>query len=147
MQAHFEITNDLERRVVYTRMTGTFARADMIAWARAYRDQATLPYNGRRHMVIANMLGMKTLNPAIAHIMGEEIGHSRRNGAVLCAHLSDDTVQRLQAARLARKNSPHDDVTVEVVSLQEARRVIASCARRIDDPRFAGAIRAALGPG
>ena len=116
----------------------------MERWARAYRIQATTPYSGERHMVFANMLGMKTVHPSIAQIMGEEIGHARRNGVALCVHLSDDTVQRLQAARIARQNSVHDDVTVDVDSVEEGRRVIAICSKRMDDARFGGSLRDVL---
>jgi hypothetical protein len=39
-------------------------------------------------------------------------------------HLSDDSVARLQAARLARQASPYDDSTFDVVSLDEAEKVL-----------------------
>jgi hypothetical protein len=95
-------------------------------------------------MVVADMRGMKTLHPS-AELMGAEIGYARRHGAVLCAHISDNTVQGLQAARVARQNSTTDDVTVDVDSPEEAERVVRAYAKYLDDPRFIGSIRAALG--
>ncbi|HEX3777361.1 MAG TPA: hypothetical protein VHV51_22965 [Polyangiaceae bacterium] len=144
MKAEFEIKNDDVRRVVYVRMTGTFDEAAMHAWARAYRAQGTALHAGKRHMVIADMRGMKTMHPSLAAIMGAEIGYARRHGVVLCAHVSDNTVQGLQAARVARQNSASDDVTVDVDSLDEAERVVRAYAKYLDDPRFKGSIRDAL---
>src|SRR5262245_47337955 len=142
--AQCEFENDLRRRVLKVRMTGIFDEREMRAWTRAYRERGTTPYHGRPHMVIADMRGMKTLHPSIAAIMGQEIGYARRHGVVLCAHLSDDTVQRLQASRIARQSSPFDDVTVDVDSLAEAQRVVSAYSRFLDDPRFKGSIRSAL---
>ncbi|HEY4105383.1 MAG TPA: hypothetical protein VGM44_15905 [Polyangiaceae bacterium] len=144
MKAEFEITNDAARRVVYVRMTGTFDEAAMHAWAKAYRSEGTALHGGKRHMVIADMRGMKTMHPALASIMGAEIGYARRHGVVLCAHVSDNTVQGLQASRVARQNSTTDDVTVDVDSPEEAERVVRAYAKYLDDPRFKGSIRDAL---
>jgi hypothetical protein len=79
------------------------------------------------------MRGMKATHPSVAQILGDEIGHARRNGVVLCAHLSDDTVQRLQARRVARENSTYDDVTVDLATVEEAELVLEEARRRIDD--------------
>ena len=40
----------------------------------------------------------------VSKLLRELSDHARRNGVVLCAHISDDTVQRLQAARVGRQN-------------------------------------------
>lgn len=140
----FDIKNELGRRVVRVRMSGTFDEKGMRAWCSAYRERATNPYKGKRHMVIADMRGMKTVHPSIAALMGAEIGHARVNGVVLCAHISDDTVQRLQAARVARQNSADDEATIDVATIEEAERVVDGYMRFIDDQRFSGSIRAAL---
>ena len=139
-KAEFEVVVDLPNRTLSTRMTGLFSEADMIAWAKEYRE-GTDKFQNRKHMVIADMRGMKTVHPSIANIMGAEIGYAREHGVVLCAHLSDDTVQRLQARRVARQNSPADNVTVDVSSVQEARRVVDEARERIDDNSSARTIR------
>ncbi len=53
-------------------------------------------------------------------------------------------MQRLQAARVARQNSPGDDITIDVDSLEEAQRVAQSYAKFLDDPRYAHSLREAL---
>jgi hypothetical protein len=113
----------------------------MKGWAALYRRAGTDRFNGRKHMVIADMRGMKASHPSVAAIMGAEIGHARRNGVVLCAHISDDTVLRFQAARVVRENVVGDDVTVDVVSLEEARRVVEEARSRIDDATPLASIR------
>ena len=140
LKADFEVVLDLANRTLFTRMTGLFSEADMLAWAKQYHE-ATDRFQGRKHMVIADMRGMKTVHPSIANIMGVEIGYAREHGVVLCAHLSDDTVQRLQARRVARQNSPDDNVTVDVSSIQEARKVVDEAKGRIDDASSARSIR------
>jgi hypothetical protein len=138
--AHYEVALDLPNRTLFTRMTGLFSESDMHAWAKEYHE-ATERFQGRKHMVIADMRGMKTVHPSIANIMGAEISHAREHGVVVCAHLSDDTVQRLQARRIARQNSPDDNVTVDVSSIQESRKVIDEARDRIDDKSSAKTIR------
>jgi hypothetical protein len=139
-KAEFEVVLDLANRTIFTRMNGLFSETDMQSWARQYRE-ATDRFQGRKHMVIADMRGMKTVHPSIASLMGAEIGYARDHGVVLCAHLSDDTVQRLQARRVARQNSPADNVTVDVSSPEEARRVVEEAKDRIDDASSARSIR------
>jgi hypothetical protein len=43
---------------------------------------------------------------------------------VCCAHVSDVTVTRLQAGRIARQASEGDDVTIDCVSIEEAERAL-----------------------
>jgi hypothetical protein len=123
--AEYDLKNELGRRVVRVRMTGLFDEKTMREWCADYRERGTHPYRGIRHAVIADMRGMKTVHPSIAELMGEEIGYARRNGVVVCAHLSDDTMQRLQASRIARKHATDDGETIDVATLQEAERVVS----------------------
>jgi hypothetical protein len=82
-------------------------------------------YRGAKHMVLADMRGMKPASNKVAEKLGELIGYQRANGVFLCVHISDETVTRLQMARLSRKASPHDQMTVDVVSLDEAETVLS----------------------
>src|SRR5690242_651644 len=113
MKGRFEIRDDRAKRTVYLKMTGIFMEEEMVAWCTEYR-RITESYRDRAHLVLADMRGMKAAHPDVAKLMGAEIGHARQHGAVRCAHVSDDTVQRLQVARVARQHSPGDDVTVDV---------------------------------
>jgi hypothetical protein len=115
-------------------MSGIFDEAAMRDWAGRYR-RATDAFGGRPHLVLADMRGMKPTHPQVAAILGDEIGYARRNGCVRCAHLSDDSVQRMQAARVARMASPGDDVTVTVNSVAEAERVLDEARRELQANR------------
>jgi hypothetical protein len=139
-----ELRVDLVGRTVYVRMHGIFNEEDMKEWSKHYREKATKAFRGIKHMVIADMRGMRPSALHVAKIMGDEIGYARLHGVVLCAHMSDHTVLRLQAARVARQNSPDDDVTVDVTSLEEAHAVIEEGRARLDDRRYAGSIREAV---
>jgi len=134
---------NVQGRIIHARVTGLFNEPEMREVA-VTMNKTTDRLQGKRHIVIADMRGFKTLHPSLAAIMGESIGYGRRNGCVLCLHVSDDTVQRLQAARIARQNSPYDDVTVDVESLEEAERLAELYEKFVDDPKFTASIRNAL---
>lgn len=141
MKPTWEVKNDLAKRTVYTKISGILGESDIAAWATEYAEKATAPYKGRRHMVIADMRGMRPLSVALATKLGEAIGHARKNGVVFCAHISDDTVQRLQAARVARQNSPDDDVTIDCATLDEAYKVCDEVRSKLDDPSIVTSAR------
>jgi hypothetical protein len=124
MKANYSFVNRPGERTIRLRMTGEFDVRAMERWSEEYR-RVTREYSGRRHMVLADMRGTAPLEPQAAEIFGEAIAFSRRNGVVCCAHLSDDTVQKLQAARLGRSIDEYDDITVDVVSVDEAERLFA----------------------
>ena len=119
-RATFSVT--YRDRTVYVRMQGIFDVPDMERFAAEYR-RVTDERDGADHIVLADMRGMKPASPDAAKVFGEAIGYARARGVVRCAHLSDSTVQRLQARRVAREHSPGDDVTVDVVSESEAAKV------------------------
>jgi hypothetical protein len=134
MHAKFEIQVDKRNWTIYCRLSGIFEEPEMRAWAAEYRA-ATDSFRGRPHLVLADMRGMKPTHPDVAAIMGKEIAYARLHGAVRCAHLSDDVVQRMQAARVARQASPEDDVTVCASTLEEAERVLNEARRDLLENR------------
>jgi hypothetical protein len=120
----FSVRNDVRARTIHLTLNGTIRDAEL----RQCIDQmraATDAYHGTEHMVLADMRGMAALPPDVSALMGETMAYQRRRGVVLCAHLSDSSIIRLQAKRLAREAQPDDKATVEVVSLEEAQRVLA----------------------
>ncbi len=137
------VTHNLTGRIIECRMRGLFGEADRIEAATTIRHETDLAA-GKRHIVVADMCGMKTVHPSIARHMGEAIGYQRTHGCVLCVHVSDDTVQRLQAAHLARQYSRNDDVTIEADSIAQARSIARSYEKYLDDPKYRGSIREAI---
>jgi len=124
MKASFDFFNDLPRRTIRVRMTGEFDVQSIERFAEEYRE-VTREYAGQAHFVLADMRGTAPIAPDVAIVLGEVMAWSRRHGVVRCVHCSDDTVYRLQAARLGRMSSPHDDLTVDVVSVDEGERVLS----------------------
>jgi hypothetical protein len=123
-EASFEVKNDAPLRTIFVRMTGLFDAEAMESFAREYLA-ATDQYRGESHLVLADMRGMRPAGADVAASLGNAIGTARKRGVFCCAHISDSTVQRLQARRVARENTDGDDVTVDVVSEAEAHRVLA----------------------
>jgi hypothetical protein len=121
--AHYSVKNEPSQRTIYIRMEGVFDEKQMRELSRLYLE-ATAYYKGTAHLVLADMRGMHIASLEVAKILGEAIGEARRLGVACCAHVSSSTVQKLQAARLAREHSPDDDVTVNVVSVEEANKVL-----------------------
>jgi len=143
--AHFNLRNVSSERTIYIRMEGFFEEKEMRAFVDAYR-KATDSYEGQPHLVLADMRGMQIASLEVSKLFGDAIGYARERGVACCAHLSSSTVQKLQAARLAREHSPGDDVTVNVVSpeeahkvLEEARRRLAPIPQKVPVPKSAGA--------
>jgi hypothetical protein len=132
MKANFSVTNSVDERTIRVRMLGEFDSRTMLRFVEEYR-RVSDGYSGRRHMILADMRGTVPIAAEPAAILGEAIAYSRRNGVVRCAHLSDDTVQKLQASRLGRSMSEHDRATVEVISIDEAERVLAECRASLAD--------------
>lgn len=117
------VTNQQTRRTIVVRLNGLISPAEMQDFADKYRA-ATDTYAGQPHLVLADMRGMKTNTPAAASILQSAIAYARGRGVLCCAHISDDTVARLQMARIAREVAAGDDVTIDVVSLEEAEVVL-----------------------
>jgi hypothetical protein len=118
-----EVRNDRARRTVYIRMTGAISLAEVTAAVKDVR-RATDGYGGAPHVVLADMRGFVPAAPEVADVIGAGIAYTRRRGVVHCAHLSDSSVVRLQAARLVREAVLGDPGLTEVISLEEAERVL-----------------------
>jgi hypothetical protein len=81
-------------------------------------------FRNEPHIVLADMRGLPPLNEERQKIFGEMIRYDRERGCILCVHLSDSSIARLQQARIAREASTYDDVTVNVISPEEAEKLI-----------------------
>lgn len=131
MKPRFEILPAVGERTVRLRMSGDFDVATMKRFLEDYKRD-TRPLAGAPHLILADLRGLNPTSPEVAAIFGEVIQYSRSVGVVYCAHLSDDTITQLQAARLGRKSSPHSDVTVDVASREEAERLLDEARARLD---------------
>jgi len=131
MKANFSFVSVPSERTIRLRMQGEFDARSMSRFAEEYR-RVCEEYSGRPHMVLADMRGTAPLKATTAEIFGEIIAYSRRRGVVCCAHLSDDTVQKLQASRLGRSISEYDETTFDVVSVDEAERLFAERRPKLD---------------
>jgi hypothetical protein len=132
-RATFSVRNAPAERTIHVRMSGKFDISAMRAFCDEYKT-ATDSYASAPHYVLADMRGMVPAGPEVSLIFGSTIGYARARGVRCCAHLSDDTVQRLQAARLARQNATGDDVTIDVSSVEEGERVIREQRERERQP-------------
>jgi hypothetical protein len=129
MKPQFTVRNVLNDRTIYIRLKGRFSAKEMRDFANEYK-RVTDTYGGASHLVLADMRGMVPTRPEVGQILASAIHYARDRGVYCCAHVSDDSVQRLQAARLARR-SASDEVTVDVVSEDEARAVLNEARGRL----------------
>ncbi len=123
MKPRFEILPAAGERTLRLRLSGDFDVGTMKRFLEEYK-RVSQPFTGSPHLVLADLRGLNPTSPDVAAILGEAIEYSRASGVVCCAHLSDDTITQLQAARLGRKSSPHSDVTVDVAPREEAERLL-----------------------
>jgi hypothetical protein len=135
----FDVKNHPEKLTIYVRASG-LVRLDEMQVASGVLKAAVDSYGGRSHLVLADMRGMLPAPPEVAVIMGEAIGYSRHHGTVLCVHLSDSAIVRLQAARLVRECNPLDTATVDVVSLEEAEIALEEERRHIAERSQSGVL-------
>ncbi len=130
MQAHWNVRIDKVNRTVFCAMSGIFDEESMRKAGQEIR-QATVGFRGQEHVYLADMRGMKAAKAPVAALLGEAIGWTRKHGVVFCAHVSDDTVQRLQALRVARQSTAGDDITVDCASYPEAERVVREASDKL----------------
>src|SRR6266542_4434409 len=105
MAGQYSIRNVLYERTIYIRMSGRFDAATMRELAVAY-GRVTDEYEGKRHVVVADMRGMAPLLPEVGQIFEGAIRYARARGVALCVHVTDDATQKWQADRLARRAAP-----------------------------------------
>lgn len=131
MKPRFEILPAVGERTIRVRMSGDFDLATMKRFLEEYKRESQ-PLVGSPHLILADLRGLHPNSPEVADVFGEVIRYSRATGVVCCAHLSDDSVTQLQAARLGRKGSPESDVTVDVASREEGERLLDEVRARLD---------------
>jgi hypothetical protein len=126
------VENDRVRRLLSVRLTGFVRLDEMQSWDAHYRAQVDT-YAGQPHAVLADMRGLDPLGADVADVLRDAIAYARQHGTVCCAHLSDSTISRLQARRLARE-ADAGGVTINVVSLEEGRAAIDELLARLLRP-------------
>ncbi len=124
------VTIDRVRRTITFRAVGNLTLEEVKRTLEEAK-RATDLFRGGEHIVLADLRGMGVMSPDVAAVFGEVIQYGRRNGTAWCVHLSDSSVARLQASRLARDASPQDKTTINVVSLDEADKVIEEKYRQL----------------
>jgi hypothetical protein len=122
--AQFSVKNEPSERTIYVRMAGFFEESEMKQFIQLYLE-ATASYEGKPHVVLADMRELQISSLDVSKLLGDAIGKARQQGVTCCAHLTSSTVVKMQMARLAREHSQGDDVTVNVGSLDEANKVLA----------------------
>jgi hypothetical protein len=122
--AQFSVKNEPSERTIYVRMAGFFEESEMKQLIQLYLE-ATASYEGKPHVVLADMRELQISSLDVSKLLGEAIGKARQQGVTCCAHLTSSTVVKMQMARLAREHSQGDDVTVNVGSLEEANKVLS----------------------
>lgn len=125
-----EIKNDPERYTYSLRMQG-FVDLETMTKLNVEAKRVIDSYQGSKHLILADMRGLKTMPQDVSRLFHEMIAYDRANGAYKCAHLSDSTVQALQMRRITREISPDDSITVNVVSQLEAEKVLQEALNEI----------------
>jgi hypothetical protein len=130
----FEVTINRTKRVITFRASGNLTHEDM---KKVYDDAvwATDGFKGTPHMVLADIRGMGAMSQESGKIFSDIIRYGREHGTICCVHLSDTSISKLQASRLAREVNPSDDCTVNVVSIDEAEKVIQEKQSEMDQKK------------
>jgi hypothetical protein len=132
----FHVDVDKKRRVVMFRAEGSLSAEELRAVLTECMRVTDL-FKGGQHIVFADMRGLRPLSPEGAQVLGQIIRYGREHGTVLCVHLSDSSILKLQASRLVRENAPEDGTTVNVISPEEGWRVVEERYRALTGPMVA----------
>lgn len=121
----YKIVNQPVLRTICFQMSGMLTEQEVHQLERETR-RIVDTYQGRSHLVFADMRGLRPASPPVAEIMQRIISYCRRHGTMCCVHLSDIAITQLQAARLARQATRNLDgtLTIDVATLQEAEQVL-----------------------
>jgi hypothetical protein len=125
-----KVSLDRLQRTIAFRARGTIKASELSAVLQEAKWAMDQLASGE-HIVLADLRGMAPLSPEAQAIFGEVIRYGREHGTALCIHLSDSSIAKLQASRLARDVSPQDKITINVVSLEEAERLIEERATKL----------------
>jgi hypothetical protein len=130
----YETTVNRSRRLITFRATGNLSLSEMKT---IYEEAkwATDAFKGEAHIVLADMRGLATLTEDRQKVFADIIRYGREHGTACCVHLSDSSIARLQQARLAREASPYDDITINVVSIEEAEKAITEKQKTLGSAR------------
>ena len=132
----YEVRNDVPARTMYVTMRGLLRLEEMQRCAAALRA-ASDAFEGRPHLCLAVMKGLTVMDPEAAQVLRESIAYTRERGVVLCAHVVDTTLVRLQALRIGIQASG-PDATIDCTSVEEAERVLAHYRKQLEAAAAAG---------
>lgn len=132
-----------DRRRIDLRASGVFLVPVMQRFCQEYRA-VTGALGGEKHIVIADLRGLRPLSQTVAEVLQDTLDWARKNGVWCWAHVSDQPVAGLQVARLARGQRNEDDVTVECGSLDEAVWVANEKLRELDREQNMAEVEASL---
>jgi hypothetical protein len=104
-------------------MSGVVSREDLNELM-GKMGEVCATYAGAKFAMIADMRDLQPLAPEAADMLGRGIEMGRKNGIAVCAHLSNSGIIRLQANRVSREAAAGDASVFDVVSLEEAWRLI-----------------------
>ena len=119
----YEVRNDVPGRTLHVTLRGSIGSEEMARFAAELRA-ASDSYADRPHLCLAVMKGLTVMEPAAAQLLRERIAYTRQHGVVLCAHVVDTTLARLQTLRIGIQASG-PDATLDCTSVEEAERVLA----------------------
>ena len=118
------LENHLDKKTIKIRLKG-FVDEDSMDQLVNEMKGITDSYRNGQHLILADMRGLKTMKKEVQQLFYQAIAYDRAHGAYKCAHLSDSAIQSLQLKKLAREISPDDSTTVNVVSVEEAEKVLS----------------------
>ena len=126
----YEVRNDVPGRTLYVTLRGAMRTEEMRRFT-GELEAACDAHGGRPHLCLADMKGLTVMDPEAAQLLRESIAYTRRRGVVLCAHVVDSTLARLQTLRIGLEASG-PDATIDCTSVEEAERVLAHKRRQLE---------------
>jgi hypothetical protein len=96
---HFTIDLDLDRKIAYSKIYGTWKKET----AEAYFDEfvkAAAPLIGQRWARLANLTNWKSSYPEMIRVVGEHHRWCRENGMILSVFIIDNPITKAQLKKI-----------------------------------------------
>lgn len=96
---HFTVDLDLDRKVVYEKIYGTWKKDT----AEAYHEEfmkVTGPVVGQRWAKVVNLTNWKSSYPDIIKVVGEHLRWCRENGMVMSINIIDNPITKTQLKKM-----------------------------------------------
>jgi hypothetical protein len=120
---HFNIEADLERRIIYEKIYGTWKKDTAVEYHEEFRRVAA-PLIGGNWAKLINLSNWKSSYPEINKVIGDHLQWCRENGMVLSVNIIDNPITKTQLKKMFTAGGTAG-ISKLVKSLDEGEKILS----------------------